>query len=171
MLFDQYLDHMLVKFEQWRSQGLPERASRPPGRLKWGRKRRKIEEKWEKLQENEERLRKSSYLAHPGVRGWLRPWIWTKSYGPNYTKYWAFWQKMVNHFWQNVDTFLEDVSVTETIVWGWTINSKTIILQCSKNYGNSTRVTRLKVKPNMADPIFLKRDRSLKPFNSIEILS
>ena len=19
--------------------------------------------------------------------------IWTKSYGPNYTKYWAFWQK------------------------------------------------------------------------------
>ena len=33
-----------------------------------------FEEKWEKLQENEERLRKFSYLAHPGVRGWLRPW-------------------------------------------------------------------------------------------------
>ena len=24
--------------------------------------------------------------------------------------------KMVNHFWQNVDAILEDVSVTETIV-------------------------------------------------------
>ena len=59
---------------QWRNQGLPGWASRPPGRPKWGRKWRKIEEKWEKLQENEEWLRKSSYLAHPGVRGWLRPW-------------------------------------------------------------------------------------------------
>ena len=28
-----------------------------------------------------------------------------------------FWQKMVNHFWQNVDAILEDVTVTETIVW------------------------------------------------------
>ena len=25
-------------------------------------------------------------------------------------------KKMVNHFWQNVDAILEDVSVTETIV-------------------------------------------------------
>ena len=25
--------------------------------------------------------------------------------------------KMVNHFWQSVDAILEDVSVTETIVW------------------------------------------------------
>ena len=32
-----------------------------------------MKKKWEKLQENEERLRKSSYLAHPGVRGWLQP--------------------------------------------------------------------------------------------------
>ena len=24
---------------------------------------------------------------------------------------------MVNHFWQSVDAILEDVSVTETIVW------------------------------------------------------
>ena len=33
-----------------------------------------------------------------------------------YTKFWAFWQKMVNHFWQSVDAILEDVSVTEIIV-------------------------------------------------------
>ena len=43
--------------------------------------------------------------------------IWTKSYGPNYTKFGAFWQKMVNNFWQSVDAILEDVSVTETVVW------------------------------------------------------
>ena len=43
--------------------------------------------------------------------------IWTKSYGPNYTKFWTFWQKMVNNFWQSVDVILEDVSATETIVW------------------------------------------------------
>ena len=43
--------------------------------------------------------------------------IWTKSYGPNYTEFWAFWQKMVYHFWQSIDAILEDVSVTETIVW------------------------------------------------------
>ena len=29
----------------------------------------------------------------------------------------AVWPQMVNNFWQNVDTILEDVSVTETIVW------------------------------------------------------
>ena len=60
---------------QWRSQGLPGWASRPPGRPKWGRKWRKFEEKWENLQENKEGLRKCSYLAHPGVRGWLRPCV------------------------------------------------------------------------------------------------
>ena len=36
-------------FQQWRSQSLPGWASRPPRRSKWGRKLRKIEEKWEKL--------------------------------------------------------------------------------------------------------------------------
>ena len=34
-----------------------------------------------------------------------------------YTKFWAFWQKVVNHFWQSVDAILEDVPVTKTIVW------------------------------------------------------
>ena len=53
--------------------------------------------------------------------------IWTKSYGPNYTKFWAFWQKQkqnnnnkktgfYKHFWQSVDAILEDVSVAEIIV-------------------------------------------------------
>ena len=28
-----------------------------------------------------------------------------------------FDKKMVNHFWQSVDAILEDVYVTETIVW------------------------------------------------------
>ena len=70
---------------------------------------------------------------------------------------------MVNHFWQRVDAILEEVSVTETTLW-CTSNSKTIIFQCSKNYVSQTRVIRLKVAPNMPDPIsFLtKRDRSLK---------
>ena len=44
--------------------------------------------------------------------------IWTKSYGRNYTKFWAIWQKTVfkNHIWQSADAILEDVSVAETIV-------------------------------------------------------
>ena len=28
-----------------------------------------------------------------------------------------FYQKMVNHFWKRIDAILENVSVTETIVW------------------------------------------------------
>ena len=56
---------------------------------------------------------------------------------------------MVKNFWQSV--ILEDVPVAETIVWCYNINLKTIIFQLSKNYGSPTRVTRLKVAPNMAD--------------------
>ena len=59
---------------------------------------------------------------------------------------------MVNHFWQSVDAILEDVSVTEIIVWWPNINLKTIIFQCSKNDGSPTRVTRLKVASNMEKP-------------------
>ena len=65
---------------------------------------------------------------------------------------------MVNNFWQSVDAILEDVSKTETIVWCLDINSKTAIFQCSKNYGTQTRVTRLKVAPNMANPISLNEN-------------
>ena len=41
--------------------------------------------------------------------------IWTKSYGPNYVKFWAFWQNrfFYNHFWQRVGAILEDVSEAE----------------------------------------------------------
>ena len=38
-------------------------------------------------------------------------------------------------------------------------NLKTIIFQCSKNYGRPTRVTRLKVTANMTDPISLNEKR------------
>ena len=69
-----------------------------------------------------------------------------------------FNKKTVNNFWQSNDAILEDVSVTETIVWCQNINSKTIIFQCSKNYGSLTRVTRLKVAPIMADPISLNEN-------------
>ena len=47
---------------------------------------------------------------------------------------------MVNHFWQSVDAILEDISGDKTIVWGLTINLKTIIFQCSKTYGSLTRI-------------------------------
>ena len=64
-----------------------------------------------------------------------------------------------NHFWQSVDAILEDVSVAKTIVWYLTINLETIIFQCSKTNGSPTSVTRLKVAPNMADPIRLNEKR------------
>ena len=70
-------------------------------------------------------------------------------------KNFSFFTKLVNHFWQSVDAILEDVSLTETFVRCWTINSYTIIFQCSKNYSSPKRVTRLKVTPSMADPISL----------------
>ena len=70
-----------------------------------------------------------------------------------------FVKKMVNHFWQSVDAILEDVSVIETIVWWHIINIKTTIFKCSKHYGSPTLVTRLKVAPNMADPISLNEKR------------
>ena len=51
------------------------------------------------------------YLDHMLVK------IWTKLYGPNYTKFELFWQKtgfFKIHFWRSVDAILEDVSVAET---------------------------------------------------------
>ena len=61
---------------------------------------------------------------------------------------------MFNHFWQSVDAIVEDVSVAETI--HNLLISRLTIFQCSKNYGSPTRVTSLKVAPNMADPISIK---------------
>ena len=63
-------------------------------------------------------------------------------------KWLAIFDKVLTPFWK---TFLW----TETNVWCYTINLKTIIFQCSKNYGSPTCVTSLKVAPNMADPIRL----------------
>ena len=42
-----------------------------------------------------------------------------------------------------------------------TINLKTIIFQCSENFGTPTLGTRLKVSPNMADPISLNENLPL----------
>ena len=44
--------------------------------------------------------------------------IWTKSYGPNYTKFWAFDKTgfFYTNFWQRVDAILEYVSVAKIIV-------------------------------------------------------
>ena len=92
--------------------------------------------------------------------------IWTKSYGLNYTTYRAFWQNgffFNKHFWQRFDAILEDISVAEIIVQCKTIILKTITFQCAKNYGSQTLVTKLKIAPNMADPIsFNEIYRSLK---------
>ena len=70
-------------YVQWRNQGLPGWASRPPGRPKWGRKWRKFEEKWEKLQEIDERMRKCPILPTPE---------WAAGYGPVYVfrAWWIF---------------------------------------------------------------------------------
>ena len=59
----------------------------------------------------------------------------------------------MNYFWQSVDAILEDVPTAKTIVWCYTINQKTFIFQCSKNYGigNPTLVTKFKVAENMAE--------------------
>ena len=35
--------------------------------------------------------------------------IWTKLYGPNYPKFSAFSQKMINHFLQSIDAIMEDL--------------------------------------------------------------
>ena len=60
---------------QWRSQGLPGWANRPPGEPNWGRKSGKIiEEKWEKIIGEWWKMRKCPSLAHPGLRVLLRHW-------------------------------------------------------------------------------------------------
>ena len=75
--------------------------------------------------------------------------IWTKSYGPKFTKFRAFWQKtwvFKKSFLTKRQRHFSDVCVAETIV--------------SKNYGSPTPVTWLKVAPNMADPTSMKHSVS-----------
>ena len=70
--------------------------------------------------------------------------VWSKMY-----KFWVSWQKtelFKSHFWQSVDAILQDVSVAETIVMGNLLIFRLLSFSV-KNYGNATRVTRLKVAP------------------------
>ena len=63
--------------------------------------------------------------------------FWKISYGPKYTKFWAFWQKngvFKNHFWQSVDATLEDVLVAETRETRALNNIKQIIMKDKTKY-------------------------------------
>ena len=62
----------------------------------------------------------------------------------------------LNHFWQSVDTILEDVSVTKQFFNADLLISRLPFFSVSKSYGCPTHVTRLKVVQNMADPISIK---------------
>ena len=77
-----------------------------------------------------------------------------------------FFDKVLTPFWK---TFLWLKQLFDAKL----LNLETIIFQCSINYGSPTRVTRLKVAPNMADPISLnkkkKKDRSLKGSKLLKI--
>ena len=72
-------------------------------------------------------------------------------------KWLTIFYKVLTHFWK---TFLWLKQLFDAKL----LNSKTIIFKCSENYGRPslTRVTRLNVAPNMADPISLnEKDHSL----------
>ena len=62
-----------------------------------------------------------------------------------------------NHFLQTVDAILEDVSEPEMIVYYQAIESRLPSFSVLKI--SPTRVTRLKIAPNMADPISIKNSR------------
>ena len=55
---------------------------------------------------------------------------------------------------------MQDVSVAETIVEWEPINFQTTIFHCSKYYGSVTRVTMLKVAPNMVYATSMKQSVS-----------
>ena len=63
-------------------------------------------------------LEDQSFSIHYLIGVWTTCWwnlnqvVWSKLY-----KILSFLTKMVNHFWRSVDAIVEDVSVTETIVW------------------------------------------------------
>ena len=101
--------------------------------------------------------------------------IWTKSYGPNYTKFLSFLtktnkqtnkqtKKQTNKNPGSLKSFLtkrwryfgrRSCSGNDCLMLK-SIDFKTTICQCSKNYISPTWVTRLKVAPNMADRVVLK---------------
>ena len=102
--------------------------------------------------------------------------IWTTCWWNLNKSVWSKVYKILSFLTKNGSPFLtkrwfhlENISVTDTIVWCKTINSKTIIFQCSKHY-SPTGVTRLsctKQMLNMAEPnsVLTKRDRSLNKFH------
>ena len=86
--------------------------------------------------------------------------IWTKSYGLNFTKFLAFWQKvrfkkiiLYNEFMP----FCKTVLKLKQLFNDKRLNFQATIFQCPKNYGSPTRVTRLKVAPYMADPTSIEQ--------------
>ena len=64
---------------------------------------------------------------------------------------------MVNSFRERVDAILEDIPVTQTFfMLKYELND--YHPSFSKNHGSPTHVTRLKVVPNMANPISLNEN-------------
>ena len=77
---------------------------------------------------------------------------------------------MVNHFWQSVDVILEDVSVIDVFCeWNTYLmlnyQLRDYHLSVFQKLRSPTPVTRLKVEPNMTDPISLneKETVALRP--------
>ena len=68
-----------------------------------------------------------------------------------------FDQKWLTIFYKVLTPFWKTFLWLKQLFDAKLINSKTIIFKCSENYGrpSPTRVTRLNVAPNMADPISL----------------
>ena len=76
----------------------------------------------------------------------------------------VFDQKRLTIFYKVLTPFWKTFLWLKQLFDAKLINSKTIIFKCSENYGrpSPTRVTRLNVAPNMADPISLnEKDHSL----------
>ena len=81
--------------------------------------------------------------------------IWTKFYDPNYTNFWAFWQnpgflkpfstKRWRHFWRRFCSWNNCLILSYSFL--------DYYLSVFQKYGSPTRVTRLNVAINMADPI------------------
>ena len=91
---------------------------------------------------------------------------WTKSYGPNYAKLWAFWQKLetifdnvLTRFWKTflwLDFFPMLLILLLMLLF---INLKPTVLQCSKNCGSLTRITRLKLHQTWQTQSVLKKTK------------
>ena len=118
------------------------------------------------LKEFMERLPVSALAA---VAGKSLHILFYKVFGPRADENWAnrmvrtiqifelFDQKWLTIFYKVLTPFWKTFLWLKQLFDAKLINSKTIIFKCSENYGrpSPTRVTRLNVAPNMADPISL----------------